>query len=95
MTLVVVPVLLMLGSVYVHAAATDLEEQATRLAEEKALAETEAERLEIKVTQLSGPGRIRAIASEDLGMRDPAGEDLRTYENGGGEDGAGAQKGEQ
>ena len=88
-----VPMLLMLGSVYAHAVAAGLNGEVARLVEEKARAEAEAERLEVKVTELSGPGRIRSLAREDLGMRDPAGEDLRTYESDG-EDGTGDGVGE-
>ena len=93
---VMVPVLLMLGSVYAHAVAAGLGGEVARLTEEKARAEAEAERLEVKVTELSGPERIRSLAAEDLGMRDPASEDLRTYESDGEdvtEDGEGEQKG--
>ena len=92
---VMVPVLLMLGSVYVHAVAANVGADAVHLNEEKARAEAEAERLEVKVTKLSGPGRIRSLAGEDLGMRDPASEDLRTYGGEGEdvtEDGTEAQK---
>jgi cell division protein FtsL len=92
---VMVPVLLMLGSVYVHAVAANLGAETARLGEEKARVEAEAERLEVKVTELSGPGRIRSLAGEDLGMRDPASEDLRTYGGDGEdvtEDGTGEQK---
>ena len=92
---VLVPVLLMLGSVYVHAVAANVDADAAHLNEEKARAEAEAERLEVKVTELSGPGRIRSLAGEDLGMRDPASEDLRTYGGDGEdvtEDGTGEQK---
>ena len=91
-----VPMLLMLGSVYVHAVAANVGAETARLAEEKARAEAEAERLEVQVTELSGPGRIRSLASEDLGMRDPAGDDLRTYGSDGEDvtrDGAGEQRG--
>ena len=91
-----VPVLMMLGSVYAHAVAARWNGEVARLAEEKARAEAEAERLEVKVTELSGPGRIRSLASEDLGMRDPASEDLRTYGSDGEDatrDGAGEQRG--
>jgi cell division protein FtsL len=73
----VVPVL-MLGSVYVHTVAAELEGEANRLEEEKALAESEGERLEVQVTELSEPGRIRKLAKENLGMQDP-GKDLMTY----------------
>ena len=89
LVLVVVPVALMLGSVYVHAAAAGLRGEAAVLAEEKAQAEVEAERLEVKVTELSEPGRIRSLARRDLGMRDPTGGDLKTYSGSEGEDVAG------
>jgi cell division protein FtsL len=86
LVLVVVPVALMLGSVYVHTAAAALRGEAAVLAEEKARAEVEAERLEVKSTELSEPGRIRSLARRDLGMRDPAGGDLKTYSGSDGED---------
>ncbi len=70
-----VPVLLMLGSVYVHSIAARLEGEVARLEEQKNMAEGEGERLEAKLTELSQPGRIRAQAKENLGMRDP-GKDL-------------------
>lgn len=79
MVLVVVPVALMLGSVYVHTEAAGLRGEAAGLAEEKARAEVEAERLEVKATELSEPGRVRDLARRELGMRDPAGGDLKTY----------------
>lgn len=70
-----VPVLLMLGSVYVHTVAAWFEGEAARLEEQKKRAEGEGERLEVKLTELSAPGRIRAQARENLEMRDP-GKDL-------------------
>ena len=85
LVLVVVPVVLMLGSVYVHTAAAELRGEAAVLQEEKARAEAEAERLEVRVTELSEPGRVRSLAEEDLGMRDPAGSDLKTYSGSEGE----------
>jgi len=84
--LVVVPVLLMLGSVYVHSVAARLDGEAARLEEEKIRAEDEGERLEVRLTELSEPGRIRALASRDLEMRNPGGEDLETYDGSDGED---------
>ena len=75
--MLVVPVL-MLGSVYVHTVAAELKGEANQLEEEKALAESEGERLEVQVTELSEPGRIRNLAKENLGMQDP-GKDLTTY----------------
>ncbi len=46
----------------------------------------EAERLEVKVSELSEPGRVRSLARRDLGMRDPSGRDLKTYSGSDGED---------
>ena len=86
LVLVVVPVVLMLGSVYAHTAAAGLRGEAAVLAEEKARAAAEAERLEVKATQLSEPGRVRDLAKRELGMRDPAGGDLKNYSGSDGED---------
>ena len=86
LVLVVVPVALMLGSVYVHTTAAGLQAEAAVLQEEKARAEVEAERLDVKVSELSEPGRVRSLARRDLGMRDPSGEDLKTYSGSDGED---------
>ena len=90
--LVVVPVLLMLGSVYVHNVAAGLKGETARLEEEKARGESEGERLDVRITELSEPQRIRAMAREQLQMRDPGGKELETYgrdgedvANGGGE----------
>jgi cell division protein FtsL len=65
----------MLGSVYVHTVAARLEGEVARLEEQKNMAEGEGERLEVKLTELSVPERIRAQAKGNLGMRDP-GKDL-------------------
>lgn len=88
----VVPVLLMLGSVYAHNVAANYSGEVTRLEEENARAEDERDRLEVRITELSEPGRVRALARENLQMRDPGGKDLRTQgsdgedtANGGGE----------
>ena len=86
-TLVLVPTFLMLGSVYLHTLATGLKGEAARLEEEKTGAESEGERLDVRVTELSDPGRIRALARKSLQMQDPGGSDLATYGNDG-EDGA-------
>ena len=79
-------VLLMLGSVYVHTVAAGLGEEVARLEEQETGAEDEGERLEVKITELSEPGRIRALAKRDLDMRDPAGRDLEVYDGSDGED---------
>jgi cell division protein FtsL len=84
--LVVVPVLLMLGSVYVHTVAAGLGAEVARLEEEETRAEDEGERLEVKITELSEPGRIRALVKRDLDMRDPDGKDLEVYDGSDGED---------
>jgi cell division protein FtsL len=84
--LVVVPVLLMLGSVYLHTVATRLGNEVVRLEEEKKEAESEAERREVRITERSEPGRIRALARGNLDMRDPNGQDLETYDGSDGED---------
>ncbi len=74
--LVVIPVLLMLGSVYLHTVAGGLGEEAGGLEERLSRAEAEGQKLDVKVAALSAPGRIRERA-EDLGMKEPGGEDLR------------------
>jgi len=76
LAILVMPVLLMLGSVYVHTVAAAHSEEAVRLEEEKARAEDEGERLEVKITELSEPGRIRTLARDRLQMQDPGGKDL-------------------
>ncbi len=90
--MLVVPVALMIGSVYAHTVAAELGREAARLEEKKARAESEGERLEVRITELSEPGRIRKLARENLQMRDPGSKDLATYGsegedvvNGGGE----------
>lgn len=74
--LVVIPVLLMLGSIYLHTVASGLGEKAASLEERIDRAEAEGQELNVKVAELSSPGRIRDRA-KDLGMREPGGEDLR------------------
>ena len=81
--LVLVPTFLMLGSVYLHTLATGLKGDVARLEEEKTGAESEGERLDVRITELSDPGRIRALARKRLQMQDPGGNDLATYGNDG------------
>jgi cell division protein FtsL len=81
--IVVVPVLLMLGSVYLHTVSAGLTGKVAGLEERLARVEAEGERLEVRVAELSGAGRIRSLAAEKLGMQDPSGADLEVY----GEDG--------
>ena len=95
--LVVVPVVLMLGSVYLHTVAAGLTGEVAGLEEKLARAEAEGERLEIRVAELSRAGRIRSIAAQRLHMREPRGADLEVYDEVG-EDGArngGEEKGEE
>ena len=84
--LVVVPVLLMLGSVYTHATAANLGQQVTTLEERRDRAEVERENLEVRLAELSAPGRIRTLATEERGMRDPGGAALKVYGSNNGED---------
>jgi cell division protein FtsL len=81
--LVVVPMLLMLGSVYLHTLAAGLKGERARLEEEKAAAESEGQRLDVRVTELSDPGRVRTVAKKGLQMQDPGGNDIATYGNDG------------
>jgi hypothetical protein len=85
---VLVPVSLMLGSVYLHTVSAGLESVVADLEERLARAETAGEKLEVRVAELSGADRIRSLAADELGMQDPSGADLRVYERDG-EDGTG------
>lgn len=76
--LVVVPVVLMLGSVYLHTVATGLDTRATELDAKLGRAEVEGERLEVRVTELSGSARIQELAGK-LGMHQPGSDALRVY----------------
>ncbi|HZY66209.1 MAG: cell division protein FtsL [Actinomycetota bacterium] len=80
MVLVLVPVLLMLGSVYLHTVAANLGEEALLLEEKYAGLLSEKERLQVEVSKLSAPDRIRSLARENLGMRSPGAEDMRVYD---------------
>ncbi len=83
---VLVPVLLMLGSVYLHTVSAGLAGEVANLEERLVRAEAEGEKLGVRVAELSGAGRIRSLAAEKLGMQDPSGADLRVYDQDG-EDG--------
>jgi cell division protein FtsL len=80
--IVVVPVLLMLGSVYLHTVAAGLTDKVAGLEERLSRTEAEGKRLGIRVAELSGAGRIKSLAAEKLGMRDPRGADLEVYHQG-------------
>jgi cell division protein FtsL len=77
--LVVVPVLLMLGSIYIHTISDALGGRVADLEQRVGRAEAEGEKLEVRVAELSGPGRIRSLASEELQMREPGGADMNVY----------------
>jgi hypothetical protein len=77
---VVIPVLLMLGSVYLHTVSAGLTDRAASLDERLAQVQAEGERIEVRVAELSGAGRIRPLAIEKLGMKDPGGADLEVYD---------------
>ena len=76
---VVVPVLLMLGSVYLHTLAAGLEGRVAELESGLDAARAEGQRLEVRVAELSGADRIRPLAAEKLGMRAPGSGDLQVY----------------
>src|ERR671911_1490076 len=78
--LVVVPVLLMLGSVYLHTVSAGLDARATELGVQLGRAQDEGERLQVKVTELSGSARIRELAGK-LGMSQPDSGALKVYGN--------------
>ena len=78
--LVVVPVLLMLGSVYLNTVAAGLDSRAAALDVRLDRAREVGERLEVRVAELSGADRIRALAAEKLGMHEPKSTTLKVYE---------------
>ncbi len=80
--LVMVPVLLMLGSVYLNTVSADLGDRITALEEQSARAVAEKEKLDVQASKLSAPERIRTEA-QALGLREPNGADLRVYESNG------------
>ena len=94
--LVVAPVLLMLGSVYLHTVSAGLEARTEGIQHELDAARAQGERLEVEVAKLSAADRVRPLAREKLGMRDAGSADLEVVKGGDREDGtrdAGAEKG--
>lgn len=85
--LVLVPVLLMLGSVYLHTVSGGLEGREAALQEELDGARASGERLEVEVAELSAAERVRSLAREKLGMRDAGSADLQVVGDGKREDG--------
>jgi len=77
--LVVVPVILMLGSVYLHTVAAGLDSKAADLDVRLDRAREEGERLEVRVAKLSGAERIRTLAAEKLGMHEPKSMTMKVY----------------
>jgi cell division protein FtsL len=77
--LVVIPVLLLLGSVYLHTVSGAVEARIAGLEERLARAQAEGERLEVRVAELSRAERIRTLATERLGMEEPGAWDLKVY----------------
>ena len=77
--LVVVPVLLMLGSVYLNTLAAGLDARVAELELRLDRAREVGERLEVKVAELSGAERIVALAAEKLGMHEPKSSALKVY----------------
>ncbi|MDQ3508471.1 MAG: hypothetical protein M3494_10705 [Actinomycetota bacterium] len=95
-SLVLVPIALMVGSVYLHTVSADVNDRAAVLEERITSAEAERESLEVRVAELSGSGRVGDLAEEDLQMRDPGAQNFRVYE-GNAEDGksSGTQRKEE
>jgi len=94
--LVVVPVLLMLGSVYLHTVSGGLEARTEGLQHELDAARAQGERLEVDVAKLSSADRVRPLAREKLGMTDASSAELEVFKGGDREDGttdAGAKRG--
>lgn len=94
--LVVIPVLVMLGSIYLHTVSSGVEARVAGLAQELDTARAEGERLEVDVAKLSAADRVRPLARDKLGMRDAGSADLEVVESGRREDGnlhAGAEEG--
>lgn len=94
--LVIIPVLLMLGSVYMHTVSAGLEARTAGLEQQLDQARAEGERLEVEVAKLSAADRVRPLARERLGMRDAGSADLQVYRGDQREDGntdAGEERG--
>ncbi len=84
--LVVVPVLLMLGSIYLHTISAGLGDKVASLQGRLDLAEAEGQKLDVEVARLSAPEKIRTRAREDLHMKDPGAADLNVYQKDGEDD---------
>ncbi|HKH11478.1 MAG TPA: hypothetical protein VKA73_10080 [Rubrobacter sp.] len=94
--LVVVPMLLMLGSIYLHAVSSRLEVRTAGLEQELDAARAQGERLDVDVAKLSAADRVRPLARQKLGMRDAGSADLEVIKGREREDGttdAGAEEG--
>lgn len=83
LVLVVVPMLLMLGSIYLHTVAANLGTEAEQLKGRISQAGDDKQRLDLQVAQLSSPGRVIGIAQKKLDMRAPNGKNLQIYSNNG------------
>lgn len=83
--LVIVPVALMMGSVYVHTVSARIGERTAALEERLTRAEGEGRELEVRVSELSSPERIRSLAGQELRMVDAAGARMMVLNGGEGE----------
>ena len=79
MFFVVVPVVLMLGSIYLHTVSAGLESQVLELRGQRAILGAQEEKLDMRVSEASAPGRVRSLAREN-GLRSPAAENMEVYE---------------
>lgn len=80
--LVVIPVLLMLGSVYLQTVSASLGDRVAVLEQQGERVAAEREALDVQVSELSAPARIRSKARA-LGMEEPSSANLSVYRNDG------------
>ncbi|MGI9049930.1 MAG: hypothetical protein ACR2GU_11260 [Rubrobacteraceae bacterium] len=83
LVLVVVPMLLMLGSIYLHTVSANLGGKTEQLKGRISQATDDKQRLDLQVAQLSSPGRIIKLAQENSNMGAPSGKDIEIYGNSG------------
>lgn len=67
---VLIPTVLLLGSVYLHNVASNTEERITALQERIDETEARSEQLGVRAAELSSPERIRTLAEDDYGLED-------------------------
>lgn len=78
--LVLIPLSLLLGSVYLHNVASDTQARITTLQERIDDADARYEQLGVREAELSNPERIRTLAAEDHGMKDASASQIEQLE---------------